>query len=205
MTRAQLLDIQNMEVFGLSVAQISNETYKNVLQAENDQIEAETEVKKLRKERTEPAYATAENVESIRAGSNQKLTNARQKNDDYSSNGMGFLSDRNTPKSKLENKVPKTMESSAVKHDSSESCINMSEQSCNNMGGHVNNMSGKPTNGKAGERVNCPTCGNKFVRKMYNHRFCSAKCRDDYHNDGNEKRLSAKKANLRKLNKRGAK
>ncbi len=188
MTRAQLLDIQNMEVFGLSVSQISNATYQNVLQAENDK----SEVKKLRKERTEPAYATAENVESTRAESNQKLNNARNKNDDYSSNGMGFLSGRTTPKSKLENKAPKTMKSSAVEHDSSDSdspCINM----------HVNNMDKtQPKNGVAGEKINCPNCNNIFTRKTYNHRFCTAKCRDDYHNDGNEKRLQAKRANLRK-------
>ena len=205
MTRAQLLDLQNAEVFGISVAQISNATYQNVLQAENDQIEAESEVKKLRKKREKPAYATAENVESIRAESKQKLNNAKQKNSEYSSTGIGFLSDRNTPKSKLENKVPKTMESSAVKHHSSDSdspCINMH---VNNMDSPCNNMDKKqPKNGVAGEKINCPNCNNIFTRKTYNHRFCSAKCRDDYHNDGNEKRLKAKRANLRKI-KRGAK
>ena len=209
MTRAQLLDIQNMEVFGVSVAQISNATYQNVLQAEHDQIEADGEVKKLRKERTEPAYATAESVQTIRAKSNQKLNNARQKNDDYSSNGMGFLSEKSRPENTIENKSSKTMGSSAVKHDSSvlsSPCLNTDKSPCNNTDLRVNNTDkNKPINGKAGEKIHCPNCNNIFTRKTYNHRFCKPSCKDDYHNDGDEKRLSAKRANLRKLNKRGAK
>ena len=137
-------------------------------------------------------------------------------NSEYSSTGIGFLADKNTPKSKLADKAPKTAESSAVKHHSSVSgspCINTDKSPCNNTDVRVNNTDKspcnntdkiKPKNGVAGEKIHCPNCNNIFTRKTYNHRFCSAKCKDDYHNDGNEKRLQAKRANLRKI-KRGAK
>lgn len=197
MTRAQLLDLQNMEVFGVSVAQISNATYQNVLQAENDQIEAEQEVKKIRTENRQqnPASEIAEKVQTIRSETQQKKQKAKVPYSENKSRFMGFV-DTN----KIKSEKPVKRGSSHPEHESSP---------CNNM--HVNNMdkpeSGpcnnmdktKPSNGKAGEKINCPNCGNSFIRKTYNHRFCKPVCRDDYHNEGNEKRLKAKRANLRKL------
>ena len=204
MTRAQLLDLQNIEVFGVSVAQISNATYQNVLQAEHDQIEADKEVNQLRKKREIPAGATAEKVSEIRAMVSDNFDGAKG---EYSSNGMGFLSEENRPQNKVKQNVLKKPVSSAASHHSSvlsSPCLNTDKSPCNNTDLRVNNTDkNKPKNGKAGEKINCPNCNNIFTRKTYNHRFCKSSCKDDYHNDGDEKRLSAKRANLRKLNKQG--
>ena len=201
MTRAQLLDMQNMEVFGVSIAEISRGVYQNVLQAENEQIEADKEVQKLRQDRTEPAGTRAENIQTIRSESHAKTNQAKAPYSENKNSFMGFV-DTN-------NRNDKTSVSSAVSHDSSvlsSPCINTDNHPCNNTDLRVNNTDKvKPTNGNAGDKTNCPNCGDQFTRKTYNHRFCKIGCKDDYHNDGDEKRLSAKRANMRKLNKRGDK
>ena len=33
-----------------------------------------------------------------------------------------------------------------------------------------------------GEKVNCPECNAGFKKKTYNHRFCSSRCKDKFHN-----------------------
>ena len=151
MTRAELLDIQNMDVFGFSVAQLSNDVYNNVNSGFRNAVEHPTSLERS----------------TDKGGNVAQDANHRP--------FMGFVS--------TDSKDVK----STIKSDS---------QSMYNM--HVNHTAIEPTNGKKGEVTNCPKCSSEFTRKTYNHRFCTSKCRDDYHNDGNEVRGAAKRANIMK-------
>jgi hypothetical protein len=39
-----------------------------------------------------------------------------------------------------------------------------------------------------GCRIQCPTCGNRVIKKVKQQKFCGTKCKDRYHNLVNEKR-----------------
>ena len=36
---------------------------------------------------------------------------------------------------------------------------------------------------KCGDIIICPICGKEFKKKQYSQAFCSAKCKDKFHND----------------------
>ncbi|RGN50054.1 MULTISPECIES: hypothetical protein [unclassified Bacteroides] len=35
---------------------------------------------------------------------------------------------------------------------------------------------------KVGTECRCPMCGKKFVKKVYQQKFCCIKCKNNYHN-----------------------
>lgn len=35
---------------------------------------------------------------------------------------------------------------------------------------------------KVGTECHCPMCGKKFVKKVYQQKFCCIKCKNNYHN-----------------------
>lgn len=35
---------------------------------------------------------------------------------------------------------------------------------------------------KVGSECRCPMCGKKFVKKVYQQKFCCIKCKNNYHN-----------------------
>ncbi len=53
----------------------------------------------------------------------------------------------------------------------------------------------RATDASTGSKVDCAYCGNEFIKKTYNHAFCTSKghgnCKDFYHNEINPERLKA--------------
>lgn len=37
-------------------------------------------------------------------------------------------------------------------------------------------------NAKVGTECHCPMCGKKFIKKVYQQKFCCIKCKNNYHN-----------------------
>ena len=35
---------------------------------------------------------------------------------------------------------------------------------------------------KVGSECRCPMCGKKFIKKVYQQKFCSIRCKNNYHN-----------------------
>ena len=177
MNRAQLLDIQNMNMFGVSMQDVNSLAFEANAQLESDKQKAEKEIEKLRQNRTLPAGQIAQKVQKIRARTNTKNNLPTRNNQPTKKPQIGFIN--------TNGKTSVESQRARYTDDSTSPCINTDKP--------------QPTNGKAGEIIDCPECGNTFTRKTYNHRFCSTTCKDNYHNEGNEKRLKAKEANIRKL------
>lgn len=55
-------------------------------------------------------------------------------------------------------------------------------------GGKYSNVTSKKleygfnTNAKIGNKMSCPSCKRELIKKSYQHKFCSTKCKDDYWN-----------------------
>ena len=99
LTKAELLDMQNKEFFGVSISELWGSRYKGVLQAENDQQEAENEVQQLRKNNRDNAGATAQKVGAIRGQSSEYVTQAHTESRPF----MGFVNtDNSTSKKPLD-------------------------------------------------------------------------------------------------------
>lgn len=56
---------------------------------------------------------------------------------------------------------------------------------------HINQLLSqydKAKDAKVGEIIACACCGSKMVKKSYQQKFCSLKCKDKYWNTVDEKR-----------------
>lgn len=80
LTEAEILDIRNKAVFGVSMRDFNQAIFDNVVVAQTDQQEAEKEIEKLRKTNRKklPASETAQQVKRLRTDSQQQQKIAKQ-------------------------------------------------------------------------------------------------------------------------------
>lgn len=80
LTEAEILDIRNKAVFGVSMRDFNQAIFDNVVVAQTDQQEAEKEIEKLRKTNRKklPASETAQQVKRLRTDSQQQQKTAKQ-------------------------------------------------------------------------------------------------------------------------------
>jgi hypothetical protein len=45
---------------------------------------------------------------------------------------------------------------------------------------------------KVGDRIECKHCGKVFIKKSYQHKFCSLRCKDTFHNSHGDRAFRAR-------------
>ena len=207
MTKAQLLDAQNMDMFGVSVASVNQFAYADTLQFEEQQRIANEERELARHNQL---LASAQRME--------KHKTMQDKQDLYQSDpvqavkkkqNMGFVNtDENEqePMLFLRHKNPIGVDKSTRGRNITKSVDTDQENTVGNSTDSVTTermlqLYLKSQETKSGEGVQCPVCERSFIKTGFKI-FCSNKgkgnCADEYKNILNPERLIALENKRRK-------
>ena len=204
MTKAQLLDAQNMDMFGVSVASVNQFAYADSLRFEAEQQAANEELERVRQNqllaKAERMKKDKEIQAEIAAYHSETTPTERKKHN------MGFVDTDTQSMLFLRHKNPIGVDKStrgrfverSVDTDLEDTVGNSTDSVITD---RMQQLYLKSQKTKSGEGVQCPVCERSFIKTGFKI-FCSNKgkgnCADEYKNILNPERLKALENKRRK-------
>ena len=204
MTKAQLLDAQNMDMFGVSVASVNQFAYADTLRFEAEQQAANAELEQIRHNQL---LATAERMKKNQAI--QAELDAYQSQTtpvENKKHKLGFVDTDQKSMLFLRHKNPIRVDKSTREQQMDKSVDTDQNDTVGNTTDSVTTermlqLYLKSQKTKSGEGVQCPVCERSFIKTGFKI-FCSNKgkgnCADEYKNILNPERLIALENKRRK-------
>ena len=193
MTKAQLLDAQNMDTFGVSVASVNQFAYADSLRFEAEQRTANEELEQLRHNQLLVAAQHAKETQKIRA--ELASYEAETALDTKKKQTIGFIDTDKSPTLFLREKKPISTHAQTLKQEVDEPKHKEVNEAANHS--DIEQMKRRYAQSQqtaSGKEVICPVCECHFKKTGFKI-FCSNKgkgnCADEYKNILNPERLTA--------------